>query len=162
MNTPNRPVKLMILAQMICVAVMLCTAGLLVCLMTYFAIALMAGDTNYLPEALRTLILGGSLVWVEVEALSLCERMKHASAFSDRNVRALGRIAAVLMIGGLTALLFGNYATAMALGGLPTVHPAVEHLLLPFILLTVAAMVRAVQLLMRHALTMQEENDLTV
>jgi len=46
--------------------------------------------------------------------------------------------------------------------GLPTVHPLVERLLAPFILLGVGLMGRAVQVLMGRALSMQEENDLTV
>ena len=48
------------------------------------------------------------------------------------------------------------------LTGLPTISPVVQRLLMPFTLLTLAAMVRTVQVLMRRALNMQEENDLTV
>ena len=45
---------------------------------------------------------------------------------------------------------------------LPAISPVVEHLLLPFMLLVIALMVRSVQVLMRRALSMQEESDLTV
>ena len=59
-------------------------------------------------------------------------------------------------------VLFGSAFFPQLLTDLPAISPIVERLLLPFILLTLALMIRTVQVLMRRALTMQEESDLTV
>ena len=67
-----------------------------------------------------------------------------------------------MALAGLITLLFGDSVVAFLLTGLPTIAPIVERLLLPFMLLTLAAMVRTVQVLMRRAQRMQTENDLTV
>ena len=62
----------------------------------------------------------------------------------------------------MLTLLFGDSLVPFLLTGLPAISPVVERLLLPFMLLVIALMVRAVQILMRRTLDMQTEIDLTV
>ena len=111
---------------------------------------------------LRDALTGLCLVCAALEAIGVCGRVKKSSAFSEKNEKALGRIAAALGIAGGVSLLFGDAIIPWLLTGLPAISPIVERLLLPFMLLTLAAMVRTVQVLMRRAQRMQTENDLTV
>lgn len=168
MKTPKRPVRLMTLAQIVCIAVMACTLLLLVpviglgVMMLWLALSMQAFSWRLLAELLCASALTGLLVWAEAEACYICGRVKKASAFSAANVKALGRIALALFLAGISCLPTGDLVIPQLLSGLPRVHPVVERALLPFMLVTVAAMIRAVQLLMRRALALQEENDLTV
>lgn len=152
MKTPKRPVGLMLLAQGIC---------LLAIPLTLFTVTLrteMYSEFTFRIDQTLTAML----IWVEIEAFCICGRVRKASAFSRKNERALGRIAIALCIAGCLSLLFGNAIIPWLLTGLAILTPIVEWMLLPFILLTLALMVRAVQVLMRRALTLQEESDLTV
>ena len=165
MKAPKRPVGLMTLAQIICVlAVPLTLHFLPLSSIPNFVIMrhLQLADFNVWLSPLRDFTLCGLLVWVEIEAFRICGRVKKASAFSAKNEKALGRITTALCIAGCLALLFGDAIFPWLLTGLPAISPIVERLLLPFILLTLALMIRAVQVLMRRALDMQEESDLTV
>lgn len=165
MKAPKRPVGLMTLAQIICVlAVPLTLHFLPLSSIPNFVIMrhLQLADFTVWLSPLRDFTLCGLLVWVEIEAFRICGRVKKASAFSSKNEKALGRITTALCIAGCLALLFGDAIFPWLLTGLPTISPIVERLLLPFILLTLALMIRTVQVLMRRALTMQEESDLTV
>ena len=173
MKTPKRPVGLMTLAQGICLlaASVILFIFLIPMLgsIIYAATADYANHDNTLIVAIMNFVLvlpdtavGVLLTWVGVEAFCLCGRVKKSSAFSAKNEKALGRIALALCIAGGLSLLFENNLFPWLLTGLPAIAPIVERLLLPFILLTLALMIRAVQVLMRRALTMQEESDLTV
>lgn len=171
MNTPKRPKALLTLAQCICVLAIALTL-IPTLLPTFMLVSLVQKAQQYhssqslelysIALCARDLLLGGCLFCAELEAVCLLSRMKKSSAFSEKNEAALGRITACLAAAGLVALLFGNSIVPYLLLGLPTVTPMVEHLLLPFMLLGVALMIRAVQLLMRRALSMQDENALTV
>lgn len=172
MKGTKRPVLLMTLAQGICaLAILLVLSisnpvaafpnyvvmnhlGLLEDSIVFKGLILLTG--------LRDLAIGLSLAYAGVEAIRLCGRMKRASAFSPLNVAGLGRIAAALLVPGVISLLFGNAIVPFLLTGLPSVHPVVQALLLPFTLLTLSLMVRTVQVLMRRAVDMQEESDLTI
>lgn len=173
MKTPKRPVGLMTLAQGICLLV---TAVILfiflipmIASILYAATADYANHDNTLMVAIMDFVLvmpdtaiGILLAYVGIEAFLLCGRVKKASAFSAKNEKHLGRIAIILCVAGCLSLLFDNSIFPWLLADLPAVSPIVERLLLPFILLTLALMIRAVQVLMRRALDMQEESDLTV
>lgn len=173
MITPKRPVGLMTLAQGIC---LLAAAALLfiflIPMIAAVPYAVAAGDANQDNTLLVALVnfvlvlpdafIGILLACVGVEAFLVCGRVKKASAFSSKNEKALGRIALALCAAGCLSLLFDSSLFPWLLTGLPAIHPIVERLLLPFILLTLALMLRAVQVLMRRALIMQEESDLTV
>ncbi len=174
MNTPKRPVALMTLAQVICALTILLTVlatleNVVLPLPNYVLIyslglnedSLLLTVLNFLP-LLRDLFLGACLVVAEIGAFRLCGRMKTSSTFSEANVKGLGSIAKALAIAGGITLLFGNSIVPFLLTGLPNIAPVMAYLLLPFLLLTVALMIRTVQLLMRRALDMQDENELTV
>ena len=173
MKTPKRPVGLMTLAQGICL--LAAAVILFIFLIPMAASVLYAATADYekldntLIVAIMNFILvlpdtavGLLLTYVGVEAFLICGRVKKSSAFSRKNEKALGRIALALCIAGCLSLVFDNSIFPWLLADLPAIHPIVERLLLPFILLTLALMLRTVQVLMRRALTMQEESDLTV
>ena len=173
MNTPKRPVALMTVAQVICAAAIPLTLIFsllpLVTAVNYILLADFASYDNTLIvaviqafHALRDLAMGVCFVGIEAEAFRICGCAKKSSAFSAKNVISLGRIVKALGIAGLIALILGDSILPYLLTGLPGISPVMERLLLPFTLLTLALMVRAVQVLMRRAVTMQEETDLTV
>ena len=165
MKAPKRPVGLMTLAQGICLAAIPLTLLFLpFASIPNFGIIwhLQLTDSTPWLSLLRDFVLGILFIQIEIEAFSICGRLKKASAFSTKNEKALGRIAAALGIAGGVSLLFGDAIIPWLLTGLPAISPIVERLLLPFILLALALMIRTVQVLMHRALTMQEESDLTV
>ena len=171
MKTPKRPAALLTAAQCICILAIALTL-IPTLLPTFMLVSLVQKAQQYhstqalemysIALCARDLLLGGCLFCAEIEAIGLLGRMKKASAFSEKNEAALGRIVTTVTLAGIIALLFGNSIVPYLLLELPTVTPVMEHLLLPFLLLGVALMIRAVQLLMRRALTMQDENALTV
>lgn len=174
MKTPKRPTTLMAVAQLICwLAIPLTLLFALPQIVELGSYVLRIDDVmthdNTLfvilfsaAICLRDLVLGACLIFVEAEAIRICGRMKNASAFSPLNVAGLGRITIALFIAGVITLFFGDSIVSSLLTGLPPIHPTVQSLLLPFTLLTLALMVRAVQVLMRRAVDMQEETDLTI
>ena len=171
MKTPKRPAALLTAAQCICILAIALTL-IPTLLPTFMLVSLVQKAQQYhstqalemysIALCARDLLLGGCLFCAELEAVGLLNRMKKVSAFSGKNEAALGRVAGCLAVAGFTALLFGNSLVPYLLLGLPAIAPVVEHLLLPFLLLGVALMIRAVQLLMRRALSIQDENALTV
>ena len=173
MKTPTRPVSLMTLAQVILVLIILVTlfftfTPALVLVQTIQNADVLLHDSSLGVDlsgalyCLRDAILGACRVCAEMEAIGVCGRVKKSSAFSEKNVSALGRIALALTLAGLLTLFFGESLVAFLLMGMPPIHPAVQRLLLPFMLLGVALMIRTVQVLMRRAVDMQAESDLTV
>jgi len=173
MKTPKRPVALMTLAQVILVLAILITlfftftpAAVFVHYMQNADVLLydssLAVDSSAMLYCLRDAAMGLCLVCAEMEAIGLCGRMRKSSAFSEKNVSALGRITIALTLAGGMTLLFGDSFVPFLLQGLPVISPVVERLLLPFLLLGVALMLRTVQVLMRRAVDMQAESDLTV
>ena len=174
MNRNKRPVLLLTLAQLILLLAVVLTAliaflpaGMMVHYMQNADVlqhdsSLAVDTSNAVYYCLRDAVAGACLVCAGMEAISICGRVKKASAFTEKNVSALGRITIELAIAGVVTLLFGNSLIPFLLTDLPAISPVVEHLLLPFMLLVIALMVRSVQVLMRRALSMQEESDLTV
>lgn len=169
MKDAKRPVALMTVAQVICAAAILPT--LLLTLRCDFQPAFLPVDDYHTIGwltwvfnailLLRDITISLCFVWVEFEAFRFCGRLRKSSAFSEVNVRALGRVARMLCVAGAVSLL-GNSIVPYLLTDLPEIAPFIRYLLLPFTLLTLALMVRAVQVLMRRAVDMQEETDLTV
>lgn len=173
MRAPKRPVALMALAQVFCalaVPLTLCVPLMNIApLVSYIQMAHLGLLDNTLLVilmsailCLRDLITAACIVIAEVEAFHICGRMKASSAFSAANVQGLGRMVLCLGFAGLITLLMGNSIMDFLLSGLPAISPWVAYLLPPFTLLTIALMLRTVQLLMRRALDMQDENQLTV
>lgn len=170
MTTPKRPRALLTVAQAIC------AAGIMLTLIPALLPTLMLIDLMQKAEQFhstqslelftvglcaRDLALGLCLLCAGLEAISLLQRLKKASAFSEKNEKSLGHIALALGLGGVLTLLFGDSFVPFLMQGL-NVPAVLERLLMPFILLTLAGMLRAVQLLTRQALAMQDENALTV
>lgn len=173
MNTPKRPKALFTLAQLCCIAAALVVLFFFFTpayvLFTYIEQADMLQHDNTLSVVicsgalcLRDALAGVCLIYAALEAIAICQRLKKASAFCEKNEKTLGNIAKAMGLAGAITLLFGDSVVSFLLSGLPAIAPAVERFLLPFMLLTLAAMVRTVQVLMRRALSMQTENDLTV
>nr|MBR4281576.1 DUF2975 domain-containing protein [Clostridia bacterium] len=170
MNIPKRPRRLLTAAQAICVlAIALTLVPAL--LPTYILVSLLEKAEQYhsaqslelytIGLCARDLALGICLFCAEIEAIGLLQRLKKASAFSRKNEKALGHIALALGLSSALTLLFGDSVVPFLMQGL-NVPPVLERLLLPFMLLTLAGMLRTVQLLMRRAMAMQDENALTV
>lgn len=169
MNTPRRPVALMTAAQIICLLAVPLTFSIflhsaLSAVPMYRMSAFISQEPPFLHllPSFSDLIIMLCLIWVEIEAFLICGRVRLASAFSSRNVKALGRIVRALVIAGAFALVLGSNLIPMLMEGLPEIEFWVIHLLLPFILLTLAAMVRTVQVLMHRAEALQEEAALTI
>ena len=173
MKTTKRPVALMTAAQLLCALAIPLTLFFFLTpsamLYTYYQKSYMLPDGAGLESpllsglyCLRDLSVGLCLFCAELEAIGIFGRSKKASAFSEKNMAALGRISMAIGFAGVLTLLFGDLLIPYLLSGLPAVSPVVERLLMPFLLLGIALMVRAVQLLVRRALTLQEETDLTV
>lgn len=152
MKAPARPVTLMLWAQIACTL----TIPLTICA---FLPVIRTAEPLCI---LRDMALCGCLAYAEFEGVRLCGRMRRASAFSARNIAGLGRIMASLGTGGCISLICGDPLIPLLLTGLPDISPIVMHLLMPFTLLTLSLMLRAVQVLMRRAVDMQMESDLTV
>ena len=170
MHAAKRPTTLLTLAQGCCIIAAL-VVGFFFFTPAYVFFTYLDQARSLAAEAvselsgwlcLRDALTGLCLVCAALEAIGVCGRVKKASAFSEKNEKALGSIALTMALAGLITLLFGDSVVAFLLTGLPTIAPIVERLLLPFMLLTLAAMVRTVQVLMRRAQRMQTENDLTV
>lgn len=174
MKTPKRPVGLMTLAQGVCILAIPLTmyfflSGALDSFMNYRIMDQLGLreesillDVILAAMLLRDAAIGLCLMLAEIDAFRICARVKRASAFSELNVNGLGRMTRLLVIAGGIALVLGSGFFPLLMAGLPPISPVIEHLLLPFMLWTLALMVRAVQVLMRRALTMEEENELTV
>lgn len=169
MNTPRRPIALMTAAQLICLLAVPLTASY--CLYSTLttirtsslsALIPLAQHFLYMAQPCSDMLIMLCLIWVEIEACLICGRVRLTSAFSSRNVNALGRIVRALSISGGLSLLLGSSLFLPLLEGLPEIASWVIQLLLPFILLTLAVMVRAVQVLMHRAEALQEEAALTI
>ena len=173
MKAPKRPVGLMTAAQAICLLAAAVVLFIFLIPMPgsviYAVTADYASHDNTLLVAIMGVLrvlpdaaIGVCLTYVGVEAFRVCGRVKKSSAFSAANEKSLGRIAKALCIAGGIALLFGSFFISWLLTGLPAVSPIVERLLLPFMLFTLALMLRTVQVLMHRAVDMQDESELTV
>lgn len=172
MKVSTRPVTLMFVAQIVCALAIPLTifaflpsivyAGIFTFTVSYELDNTLLVAANAVIHALRDIALCCCLAYAEFEAFRLCGRMRRASAFSAANVSGLGRIMAALSLAGGVSLICGDPLIPFLLAGLADISPIVTRLLLPFTLLTLALMLRAVQVLMRRAVDMQEESDLTV
>lgn len=115
-----------------------------------------------LAQVVASLGAGGCLMWLLAEFVLICGRVKKETAFTPANVRALGRIALAFLISGALLLLVGDPLMDWLLTGMRGVESPVWMLLPAFVAWAAALMVRAIQVLMRRAVEMQSEQDLTV
>lgn len=106
--------------------------------------------------------VGGCVLWMLAEFVCMCGRVRKETAFTAANVRALGRIVLAFTIGGVLFLPLGKPMMDWLLLGMRGVRSPVWWLLPPFVAWSAALLVRAIQVLMRRAVEMQTEQDLTV
>ncbi len=92
----------------------------------------------------------------------LCHRARKQSVFTAETVKILGQASGALAAMGVLLIPLGLPLMNWLLAGLPEVHIALRAALPAFTALGLSLMVRTVQLLMRRAVSMQDENDLTV
>lgn len=107
-------------------------------------------------------LVGACLVWLLVEFVLLCGRLRKETAFTAANARCLGRIALAFLLGGVVLLAAGGPLMDFLLMGLPLKGLLPMQLLPSFMSFTAALMVRGVQVLLRRAVEMQTEQELTV
>lgn len=106
--------------------------------------------------------VGGCLLWLLVEFVCMCGRVRKETAFTATNVRALGRIVLSFVIVGALLLPLGKPLMDWLMLGLRGYRSPLLWLLPSFAAWTAALLVRAIQVLMRRAVDMQTEQDLTV
>ena len=134
-----------------------------------FAIAIYLGilEQNTPAADVVSFLLGGvgtvaCLTWMLMEFVLMCGRVRRTTAFTAVNVRALGRIALALFIAGGLLLPVGAPLMDWLLLGLRGAGMTLAQLLPTLLAWTAALMARAVQVLMRRAVEMQDEQELTI
>ena len=105
---------------------------------------------------------GACLLWLLAEFVLMCARVRKETAFTAANVKSLGHIALAFFIGGVLLVVAGNPLMSWLLTGMRGVSSPVWGLLPSFAAWTAALLVRAIQVLMKRAVEMQTESDLTV
>lgn len=125
-------------------------------------------DAWLLVQYLCSIGVAVCLMWLLTEFVGMCGRVRKETAFTAANVRALGRIALAFLIGGGLLLVAGELLMALLLIGMRgfffdtgSVSP-LWYFLPTFAAWTAALMVRAIQVLLKRAVDMQTESDLTV
>lgn len=158
-----RPQTLITLVQLAGVfAIAACVGTLIFCA---FYLGLLEPNT---PAAdVVSFLLGGvgtvaCLTWMLMEFVLMCGRVRRSTAFTAVNVRALGRIALALFIAGGLLLPVGAPLMDWLLLGLRGAGMTLAQLLPTLLAWTAALMARAVQVLMRRAVEMQCEQELTI
>lgn len=176
MNGKNRrPKGLLTLAQVMLSIGMLVTAvligGMINDVLTPVMMPQMLG-ISWRPEpqmmaanilrAVLLVLLGACLWYIQGQLIHICGWVRLATAFSEIVVRGLGRVLKGLLAAVVLLLPLGWTVMNFLMQGMAEMAWPVMALLPAFTALTLAAMVRAVQLLLRRAVDMQEEQDLTV
>ncbi len=149
----KRPARLLMLAQMAGIAVMLVTAHLTVT-------AASLGATFW--QAAGAVALGLCTLAAEAAAVYLCGVVRKTSAFCPQVAQAVGAISLAALAAGVLLLPLGKPLMDFLLAGLPPVHPIFRWVLPSFAAFTLAAMAGVMQRLLRRAVEMQSENDLTI
>lgn len=174
MKQPKRPVFLMTLAQLMCALAMALTVILLPAgALSAWPNLFMLGSLGLLEaspvlhvlyglQLIAGIVIGVCVLMVLVHIFRICTAVKRHSAFSEITERALGRIVRALLVTSVLLIPLGWPLMGWLTLGLPELFWPVAALLPAFAAFTLTAMVRAVQLLLRRAVSMQTEADLTV
>ena len=120
------------------------------------------GDLWELIQLLCCTGTDACLIWLLLEFVLMCGRVRRETAFTAANVKALGRIVLAFAIGGVLLLAAGWPIMDLLLLGMRGVSSPVWGLLPTFVAWAAALLVRAIQVLMERAVEMQTESDLTV
>ena len=163
-RTKTRPVGLIFFVQTMAVGAMLLCIGLIVAaaLLLLNGIRLRGAPAGGAWWLLGLLGAGCCLLWLLTEFVLMCGRVRKETAFTTTNVRALGRMALAFLLGGMLLLPAAPTVMDALLLGLRNVHSPVWWGLPSFTAWTAALMVRAIQVLMRRAVELQTETDLTI
>lgn len=176
MNGKNRrPRALMTVAQvMLCIGMLVTvvlTGGMISDVMAPVTMPQMLG-ISWRPQplmmadsvilAVQLVLLCACLWYIQGQLIHICGWVRMTTAFSEVVVRGLGRVLKGLLTAAALLLPLGWTVMDFLMRGLPSLAWPVMVLLPAFTALTLAAMVRAVQLLLHRAVEMQEEQDLTV
>lgn len=174
MKQPKRPVFLMTLAQIMCALAMALTVILLPsAAMSALPNLFVLGNLGLLEaspvlqllyglQLIAGIVIGVCILLVEVQVFRICTAVKRHSAFSEITERALGRIVKALLVTSVLLIPLGWPLMGWLTLGLPELFWLMAALLPAFAGFTLTAMVRVVQLLLRRAVSMQAEADLTV
>lgn len=164
----DRPLGLITFVQVMGWCAVAVACGLLV-IFTIGLVKDLAQGFTVLPDDLWMLVqllgcvgTGVCLVWLLLEFVLMCARVRTGTAFTIANVKALGRMALAFAIGGVLLLAAGWPLMDLLLLGMRGVSSPVWGLLPSFVACAAALMVRAIQVLMKRAEAMQTESDLTV
>ena len=162
----KRPLVLLAFVQAMGVCAMaLCLAALVVLGMDIMP-ALVQTPPDQLANGVLVVALiagvGLCLLWLLAEFVCMCGRVRKETAFTAANVRALGRIALAFFIGGGLLLPLGKPLMDWLLLGMRGFRSPIWWLLPAFVAWAAALLVRAIAVLMKRAVAMQTESDLTV
>lgn len=160
----TRPTVLFVFVQLMGVCAIVACAAAVIGVEIMLAGTLAELQTLWKPLLTMALFagVGGCVIWMLTEFVLLCGRVRQETAFTAVNIRALGRIALAFTVGGALLLPLGKPLMDWLLTGMRNVQSPVWWLLPPFTAWSAALLVRAVQVLMRRAVEMQTEQDLTV
>lgn len=166
----ERPAVLITFVQAMAVCAMAITAaaliGLVIVPVCGSLIVSMTEGTGQVLEPLAVLVttagVGACLIWLLAEFVMMCARVKKETAFTPANVRALGRIVLAFVAGGVFLLPLGKPMMDWLLLGMRGMRSAIWWPLPSFAAWAAALLVRAIQVLMKRAVEMQSEQDLTV
>lgn len=166
----ERPAALITFVQVMAVCAMAITAaaliGLVIVPVCGSLVVSMTEGAGQVLEPLAVLVttagVGACLIWLLAEFVMMCARVKKETAFTPANVRALGRIVLAFVLGGLFLLPLGKPMMDWLLLGMRGMRSAIWWLLPSFAAWAAALLVRAIQVLMKRAVEMQSEQDLTV
>ncbi len=156
----DRPILLLTVVQvLVCAAMVILGCLWMAVLMALIVIQAFGTAPLWLVWVQSLCITGtvGCLVWVLGEAFGLCGRIKTATAFTQRNAKALGHIVAAFTAAAVLMIPAGSEVMMWVLpdGDRWAFLPA-------FACIMAALLLRAVQLLLRHAADVQDEHDLTI
>lgn len=115
-----------------------------------------------LAVLVTTVGVSACLLWLLAEFVMMCARVKRETAFTAANVRALGRIVLAFAIGGVFLAPLGKPMMDWLLLGMRGIRSAFWWPLPSFAAWSAALLVRAIEVLMKRAVEMQSEKDLTV
>lgn len=107
---------------------------------------------------LTVVVVGACCYAALVSFFRMCGRLEHSSAFTDANAAAMARIARALFAGGVCAA-----AGIAAVSALWEVDLLLIYLsFIPLALLGAALLSHALVVLMRRAVALQQDRDLTI
>ncbi|MBQ8202136.1 MAG: DUF2975 domain-containing protein [Clostridia bacterium] len=162
----ERPSMLFTIMQvMACAAVLTCVITWAIAVLVMLR-DLTAGRSSFGVMTVVTLLcatgVAGSGMMIAAELFCMCSRVKRETAFTAANVRSLGRMVAAFAAAGVLLIPVSGPLMDWFTWGLTQAGCGLWMVLPPFACWMAALLMRAVQLLLRRAVEMQAEQELTV